>query len=139
MKTLGEFVKASHIPGTLIRAVVRQLGGWNEFKDVAGDVATYGANAGFTGFIYHTDTVKFAEKNCKAILEMGKQLAADIGSEGVYSMVASFNCLDGYNADMVVDALYNTGDENHTEVMNALAWFALEEVCSNYTDLIEQS
>ena len=137
IKTIKSFVEMSHINENLIRGVIKQVGSWSYFKELAQDVSNAGANAGFSGFIYYTDTVKFAENNRRAIIEECKRLAADIGCEGAYSMIAGFNCLDGYTADMVIEAINDTDDDNHTEVMNALAWFALEEVSRSYVDLME--
>ena len=47
MKTLKEFTEKSHINESLVRAVVRQSGGWEDFKEKALDVANHGAYAGF--------------------------------------------------------------------------------------------
>ncbi len=42
---LKDFVRKSHIEPTLIRAVVRQIGGFEEFKERAPDVVNHGAYA----------------------------------------------------------------------------------------------
>ena len=76
-KTLTEFTEKSNVPASLIRAVVRQSGGWAEWDQTARDVTRGGADGGFHGFIYDRDTVPFAERNRDAIVEMAKQQAED--------------------------------------------------------------
>lgn len=147
-KTLSEFVGlAGHIPGPLIRAVVRQVGGWDTFKEHAEDY-TKGADGGWAGFTYYHDTVPFATRNKDAILEMAKAQADDLGSEDEFAMIAGFNCLrdmkvtPGEIARAVYDARKRTvrtqeARDVRTQVLNALAWYALEEVARAYCDLIE--
>jgi hypothetical protein len=76
VKTLTEFCKASHIPESVIRATVRQAGGWESFTEMAADVTGYGAAGGFHGFIYTRDTVAFTKRNKAGLLRDG---AADGG------------------------------------------------------------
>ena len=58
---LSDFVKQSTVPAKLIRAVVRQVGGWDNFTEIANDAARHGAAAGFVGFTYYDDTVAFTK------------------------------------------------------------------------------
>jgi len=134
MKTIKSFALQSHINASLIHAVVRQVGGWDSFKEITQDVSNHGAGAGFSGFIYHNETVPFARRNKKAILELAKEQASEIGSETIYEMVASFRCVDctGYE---VAEAIHSGKGDNVTQVYNALAWYALEEVCRSYCDI----
>lgn len=134
MPTLKKFIAESHIDAKLVRAVVRQIGGWESFTNYAPDVARHGADGGFSGFIYYCDTVPFAKKNRKEIVELAKNIADDFG-EGVFKMIAGFRCLSGdYSEGEIAEAIYNSKSENNTQVLNALAWFALEEVCRSYVD-----
>lgn len=139
MKTLKAFCQSSAIPAPLIRAVVRQFGGWSDFKESARDVSNHGANCGFSGFIYYADTVPFAKRNKANILEYAESMARDIGAENAIGLIAGFNCLSGISALEVASALYKRNDENETQVFNALAWFALEEVARAYSDLLESA
>lgn len=134
MKTVKEFAAKSNVSETLIRAVVRQVGGWNNFKELAEDVRDYGADGGFSGFIYYTDTLAFFEHNKKLIMSLAKEQASEFGC-GVYQMIAGFNCLKITDSE-VVEAIYESG-EYETDVKNALAWYALEEVCRAYCDVVE--
>ena len=112
-------------------AVIRQAGGWTEFREMAADVCRSGAAAGFGGYCYYSETVPFATRNLSAILDYAREMADDIGEPGAYSFIAGFRCLDGYNTDKVADAIHS----KDTEVLNALAWFALEETARVYDDL----
>lgn len=134
--SMKAFADNSHISADLIRAVVTQCGGWQSFKDSAPDVTNHGADGGFHGFIYYTETVKFANRNKAAIMEMAKQMADDFGSS-VYQMIAGFNCLKISEGE-AAEGIHDKNSENHTQVMNALAWFALEEVSRSYCDMLEQ-
>lgn len=135
MKTIKQFIKASHINAQLIRAVIRQIGGFDNFKQYARDVANHGADAGFSGFIYYTDTNAFFKRNKSAILECAKNLASDIG-EDVFTMIAGFNCLKT-DPVTVSEAIHNPRTNDPENVRNALAWFALEEVARSYSDLLD--
>jgi len=92
MKTIKEFTEQSNIPTKLIRAVVRQIGGWEEFKGRAEDVTNHGASGGFAGFTYYSDTVPFAVRHKKDILSMAENMADDLG-EDTFTMIGGFNCL----------------------------------------------
>lgn len=135
MKTMSEFIARSHLPESLIRAVIRKAGGWQSFKEMAPDVTNHGADSGFSGFIYYTDTVKFAQRHKGVILDACRQLADDLG-EPVYRMIGGFNCLKITEGE-AAEAIHNPRSEDRTNVLNALSWFALEEVCRSYVDLEE--
>lgn len=142
-KTLTAFIESSNIPAKLVRAVVAQIGGWEDFKEHAPDVANHGAAGGFGGFIYYTDTVKFARKNKALIMEMAKEQAHDLGSESAYAMIAGFNGLkdDALTPDRVAELICRNFKEDEegqtTQIYNVLAWWALEEVSRAYTDQLE--
>ena len=78
---LKSFIEKSNLPEDLIRQVVRQIGGWDSFKEHALDVAMYGAAGGFGGFIYSTDTCRFYAVNRDAILEAVRRMCDDFGTE----------------------------------------------------------
>ena len=150
LRTLTEFCDKSNIPASLIRAVVRQSGGWAEWDQTARDVTRGGADGGFHGFIFHKDTIPFAARNRDAILELARAQADDFGTEGEFAMIAGFRCLSDMKltqseiARAVYDARKRTvrsEDDTtaRTQVLNALAWYALEEVARSYCDLTEPS
>lgn len=137
MKTIKQFTEKSDIPASLIRAVVRQVGGWDEFKELAQDVNDYGAAGGFAGFTYHLDTVAFTKRNKAAIIDLCKQRADDFGNDGIISLIASFGSMKDETQEDIADGLYNPRSDNRTTVYNILSWFALEEVARSYCDLME--
>lgn len=132
---LSEFIKQSTVPANLIRAVVRQIGGWEEFQQIAATVTRHGANCGYKGFIYYVDTVAFTKRNKRAILEFAADQDSQIESVGLVKFVASFGCVDETEDD-VARALYAGRGDAVTSIYNALAWYMLEEVCRSYVDLL---
>lgn len=138
IKTIKALIEQTNIPATLVRSTIRQAGGWDSFREIAWDVANYGASGGFRGFIYYTDTVAFAKRNLKHILAYANDMADDCGYSSALDLIHSFNCLRELTALEVSMAIHRRGDENQTQVMNALAWFALEEVSRVYCDLCDQ-
>lgn len=135
MPTLKKFVAESHISEKLVRAVVRQIGGWESFTSHAEDVNDYGAAGGFTGFTYYADTVPFAWRYRDVIMNLAKGLSDDIG-ESVFKMLAGFVAFSWqYTEGEIAEAIYNRKSENRDTILNALAWFALEEVCRSYANI----
>ncbi len=134
--TLKQFISDSHLSEALIRATVRQIGGWETFTNYAEDVANYGAASGFCGFTYYTDTLDFYAKNRDAIKELASGQADDFGL-GMVEMIKGFNCLSDASDDEVGQTLYGPKAEHDTQVANALAWYALEEVSRAFADMME--
>jgi hypothetical protein len=135
--TLGSLCNSSNIPESLIRAVVRQMGGWESFTQSAPDICRGGIDGGFHGFIYYTETEPFSKRNRREISEMAEAQANDFGME-VSAMIRGFGCFKGCDVtgSEVGRALYageNMPDGNN--VLNALAWYAGEEVSRAYCDL----
>lgn len=139
MKTL---IAKSSIPATLIRAVVKNMNGWDSFKESAQDVVDHGAACGFGNFVYYMDTVAFTEKNRKVIAEYAAEQSKEIGYKDEIEMILSFNGLqhDDLTSSDIARALYGrlTDDDKKTTIYNVLAWYALEEVSRAYCDLLEQ-
>jgi len=120
--------KASH---PLAAAVLKQLGGGTEAIQNAIDAGNHGADGGFHGFTYYTDTIAFAVKNHKAIAEA----IEDVSEICAVQEVMKFNCLDNPSTRAVAIALYNCDTQQQLKdkdevdlVLNAMAWFALEKV-----------
>jgi hypothetical protein len=119
----------------IIEAVIEQLGGTDNLQDVV----NHGADAGYPGFTYYKDTCEFYKNNRKEINQMVRDMASDLGEKPV-EMVGGFGCLKAYNHkadkwedqevyDAIGTCLFGGKlSEETTQVENALAWFALEEV-----------
>lgn len=136
MKTTKQVIEESGIDASLIRSVVRQIGD----KDSLRDVAEHGAGGGFHGFCYYSETVPFYRRNRAAILNLARSMSDDFG-QPVIEMIAGFGCLKTTDkaeavelADEIGRALYGKIGEKETQVANALAWFALEEVARAFCD-----
>ena len=123
----------------LIDAVITQLNCEDdELTATMSDIASHGADAGFSGFITHYETCKFARDNMAAIYRQIKDDAADFGVDPL-EMIASFNCLHGeFPAfeiasvihDDIDDATRNDGADK--SILNALAWYALESAAHSF-------
>ncbi len=141
ISTLSQFCEASNLNAKLIRAVVRQMGGWSAFKECAPDITKHGIDGGFHGFIYNADTEAFAKRNRELIAEMASQQADDMGMS-VTAMIQGFGCFRR-SAPNPTDreiglALYaGKADPDGVNVLNGLAWYAGEEVSRSYCDLAE--
>ena len=139
---LSEFKKQSHIDNTLIDAVVDALYGWEEECAISSlkDIYKHGIGGGFGGFIYYKDTVKFYQDNKSQINDLLKETAESLDTS-VIQMVRNFNYLNigGYSEDEVGRVLYSNDDpfelSGGTQIANALAWYAGEEVARSFCEL----
>lgn len=140
----------------LINAVSEQCGyeaDDAELIQIFSDVSNHGASGGYGGFIYYSDTCKFARDNMPLIIDQLKEDASSCGMD-VFEMVSKFNCLEGtlfpsahlrqeYPAFEIASVIFNQADEAtindgvDTEILNALAWYALEVVANYITDIRE--
>ncbi len=140
--TLSKLIDSSNIPAKLIRAVVNQIGGWESFTESAPDIANHGIDGGFSGFIYYSDTEPFARRNRALIAEMAAGQANDFGM-GTLEMIRGFGCFRHGTKptdEEIGSALYAGKDaKDGLPVLNALAWYAGEEVARAYNDLIENN
>jgi len=127
----------------LIDSVIAQLNcEGDELESTMSDIWDHGADGGFSGFIYHSETCKFARDNMAEIYRHAKDQAAEFGTDPL-EMIAGFNCLRGEFPtfeiaavihDDIDDATRNDGAD--TAILNALAWYALEEV-AHYWEIYE--
>lgn len=104
------------------------------------DVTNHGADAGYNGFTYYTETCGFYSKFRKLINNMILEMATDLG-ENPTEMLGGFNCLKLYDHKankwddpkemlFISKCLFGERLDKETETIeNALAWFALEEIC----------
>lgn len=124
------------IPAKVTRAVIRQLGGWDDdTPQTLRDITRGGINGGFHGFIYYSETVPFARKLRAELLAMLESFASDMGSKGgAPEAISQFQCVS-LTAGEVARALYARNDDNATEVFNVLAWYAGEEVARAFDDM----
>lgn len=137
--TLAKLCEQSNIPDSLIRAVVRQMGGWESFTETARDICLGGIDGGFTGFIYNRETKAFAKRNRASIADLAESQAQEFGSD-IFTMIKGFGCLknDGIETGDIASALFGGKEREMTgTVLNALAWYAGEEVSREYCRLAD--
>ena len=136
--TLKQFIEETSCPESIVRAVIRQLGGWNEdTRQSMKDIARHGIDGGFHGFIYYADTVDFFKRNKKSILAMADDYARDFGHAGALDLFSSFNCMKEFSQDEIARAIYAGKGDCKDQILNCLAWFAGEEVARSYYDICE--
>ncbi len=117
---------------------MRQSGGWKSFKESAPDIANHGIDGGFHGFIYYYETNAFAKRNRAAIQAMAAQQADDIGTS-ITEMIQGFGCFRGNKpTDAEIGTALYAGKDDGANVLNALAWYAGEEVARAFQDLTER-
>lgn len=118
----------------LRRAIVRQSGGKQAFAEMAEDIVNNGADAGFSGWIYYSDTVTFFKVNRKEILAYAKEMAEDMG-ESMFEMIKGFVVFRGdpVSDDELGEALYDRNSED-TRVRNVMSWFVLEELARIFVE-----
>jgi len=121
----------------LAESVVNQMGGDESFLASWEDIINHGISGGFSGFLYYSDTTDFAKRNIRLIRELAKQQAEDFGL-GMLEMIKGFRCLkNAYSEDEIGECLWGEGNDDSDQILNALAWYAVEEICHEFSNLKE--
>ena len=131
--------KLDHVPTPLVRATIKQLGGWNtDTAQNCYDIANFGIDGGFHGFIYYADTVAFFRRNKRHILELAENEASAFGETDVLSFFASFNCMKSLDISEteIAKAVFTGKGELCVQVLNCLAWYAAETVAREIHDIL---
>ena len=139
--TLKTLIEQTNIPESLVRAVVRQFGGWESFCESAPDVCRGGIDGGFHGFIYYTDTEPFAKRNQEVIYELLSSQAQEIGYDSTFAMIRGFGCFKGdtlTDGDLMCALCRGQNPNDGPNILNGMAWYAGEEVCREYCRLTGQ-
>ena len=88
MKSKTQVIRENSKYRLLINAVLNRIG-YNEYKGVVQDVNNYGANAGYSGFIYCSETHAFTIRYRKYIIMLLEDTADQMG-QNIEEMVAGF-------------------------------------------------
>lgn len=129
MKTKAQVIKEYPEYKTLINGVISRVG-----MDSVRDINNHGIGGGFGGFVYYTDTIAFWKKYRKYILKLAEDMAGSLG-EDMFAMIRGFNCLGkDYSIDEIAKAIYTGKGEMADQILNAMAWFAAEEVCRMFEE-----
>jgi hypothetical protein len=123
-----------------IHHVITALGynpnaGWESLVELSGnlaDCAEHGADGGFPGFTYYSDTLTFFRRNRQDIVKNLELLAEELGEDSI-SMVQHFGVFRHGIPPSPADvgrALWGTGQlkDDLTSLYNVFAWFCLEEI-----------
>ena len=129
----------------LQKRVIEQLSDESELNEdnasVLKDVANHGADAGFVGFTYYSDTCKFFDDNKDLIFEQLLEDRWSIGYNSLIEMLSSFICfkdVDIYNIEAFLINSDDESNEEQTTLKNGLAWYALESVAWQLEEQIEE-
>lgn len=132
MKTIQQVKQENADFKTLISAVINRVG-----KDSVNDINNHGISGGYAGFIYYSDTVPFAHRHQKLIIQLLEQDADSFGEE-VVTMVSNFGFFrnNKMDADDKRDLYrYLSGVKcEETTIPNLMAWYAAETVCRWFED-----
>ncbi len=127
MKTKKQVLNERSDYSTLINAVISRVG-----MSSVSDISNYGIEGGFPGFIYYTDTHRFAIRHRKDIVLLLEEMSSDFG-ESIEEMVSNFGVfrnlpMDRQDKKDLSRYLYD-GKPDQGTITNVMAWFAAEEVC----------
>lgn len=139
--TLKSLCERANIPASLIRAVVRQAGGWKSFCEMAEDITRHGIDGGFSGFIYYSETEPFASRNKEAISELLSSQAQEMGYDSTFTMIRGFGCFKGdtlSDVELMNALCRGRNPKDGPNILNGLAWYAVEEVAREYCRLTNQ-
>lgn len=132
-RTIKSFCEFSNINSDLIRAVIRQSGGWQSFQEIAPDITKHGISGGFSGWIYYTETCAFYAKNQSLIVKLVEYQMREYDYPSAQDMISRFRSLDATISEIGY-TLYGNKSQHDAQVANALAWFAAESVVGEYDE-----
>jgi len=149
IKGLYRVVKqSSGFSGRTVHSVILSLGHclWGteeDFKELSGillNCSNHGANVGFSGFIYYSDTIPFYKKHRHDIVSHMEQTAAELGTD-IISMVQSFGVFHNSQKPTpseIGKALWGSFHKQDLATLyNVFAWYALEEISHAWQRYLE--
>lgn len=102
-----------------------------EIIETLQDVLRGGADAGYFGFTYYSETNRFYDKNEDLIKQHLKDHYQEFGYSSIIEMVKSFNCFKQFKKDEIelffMGMLEEEDAADITKIKNGLAWYALEQ------------
>ena len=141
----------SNFTDDTIRSVIIALGfhpvhsSREEVKELSGiskDCSEHGADSGFSGFSYYSETKAFFMANRQDIVKHMEQTAAELGTD-IISMVQGFGVFrnsDKPTPSEVGRALWDSKEHpDLTSLYNVFAWYALEEISRTWYRYLEEN
>ena len=152
IKGLYRYVKTnSGFSGHTVHSVILSLGyylwgskeNFKELSEVLKDCSNHGADSGFSGFIYHSETIPFFTEHRKDIISHMERTAAELGTD-IISMVQGFGIFrqsDKPTPSEVGKALWDSGHywPELDTLYNVFAWYVLEEVSRTWQRYLEDN
>ena len=130
---------------SVIKALGYPLNGSQWFRELTAifsDCSRKGANVGFTGFSYATDTAAFFTENRKDIIAHMVQTAADSGLD-ILSMVQEFGIFrnsDKPTLSEIGQALWDSKKyPEFSTLYQVFAWYTLEEISHTWYRYLEDN
>jgi hypothetical protein len=113
----------------------RSNGGLESLKALSAnlaDCAKHGADGGFPGFTYYSDTLAFFRHNRKDIIK-NLELTVEESGEDIISMIRNFGVFrygTPPSSSSIAKALWGMGklQDDLTSLYNVFSWFCLEEI-----------
>ena len=135
--TVNNVIKALGYPMRGSGSIFKELS--SEFENCA----EHGANIGFSGFIYYSETIAFYKANRNDIVNHMKNMAAELGTD-IISMVQAFGVFRNSTKPTtgeVGKALWGNVicGNDLTALYNVFAWYALEEVSHTWYRYLEEN
>ena len=131
MKSKTQVIRENSKYRLLINAVLDRIG-YKEYKGIVQDVNNTGAYAGYSGFIYYSETHSFTIRYRKYIIMLLEDITLQTG-KSIEEMVAGFGVFRKSEMDLQdrrdLYKLLGGGKPSQGTITNVMAWFALEEVC----------
>lgn len=134
MKSKTQVIRENSKYRLLINAVLDRIG-YKEYKGIVQDVNNSGAGAGYSGFIYYSETHAFTIRYRKYIIMLLEDTA---DGQSIEEMVAGFGVFRKSKMDLQdqrdLYKLLGGGKPSQGTITNVMACFALEEVCRMFNE-----
>lgn len=134
--TMKSVIETSVLSPSLIRALVNFHGGWDRFKEIAGDTYRNGASGG-QSFCGYDESVVFFKANRKDIKQWLKDQASDFGTSTA-EMVQNWGTLPVYTLDEISEAVYALEGDAVGPVCETIGWALAEELSRNVVELADE-
>ena len=121
-------------------------GSGSVFKELSSEFVNcteHGANIGFSGFIYYSETIAFFRANRQDIVNHLENMSAELGTD-IISMVQSFGVFrhsEKPTSAEVGKALWGSTHHRYdlTSLYNVFAWYAFEEIARTWYRYLEDN
>ena len=121
-----DFYKKTSVEIPLANALISQCGGWKEFKEISNEVASWGFNFGFNGFIDTKDVDKLFRKHTMAVLETFGERNDNV------SLIDYIKRYTELSEIEIMRSIFANSDKRDIRVGYWLVGFCFEILCHDY-------